>query len=86
MHTLESELVAVGELLLDCFATMRDSVQDMLPSGWELAPIQSLVGVDPDLMEQKEKEFFVCVDGTVFSKEFATKAQAMKTVSLGQVS
>ena len=65
---------------------MRGSVQDMMTSGWELAPIQSLVGVDPDLMAQREKEFFVCVDGAIFSKDFAVKAQAMKTVSLGQVS
>jgi len=64
---------------------MRDSLTDMLPSGWELAPIQSLAGVHPDLISQREKDFFVCVDGTVFSKEFATKAQAMKTVSLVQV-
>ena len=73
------------KLLSDCFTTMRGSVQDMLPSGWELAPIQSLVGVDPDRMIQQEKDFFVLVDGTVFSEEFATKAQAMKAVSLGQV-
>lgn len=65
---------------------MRGSVQDMMTSGWELAPIQSLVGVDPDLMAQREKEFFVCVDGAIFSKDFAVKAQAMKTISLGQVS
>ena len=56
---------------------MRGSVQEMLPSGWELAMIQSLAGVDPDLMTQKEKQF-VCVGSTVFSKDFATKAQAMK--------
>ncbi len=64
---------------------MRGSVADMLPSGWELSPTQSLAGADPDLMAQREKDFFVCVDGAVFSKDFATKAQAMKTVSLGQV-
>ena len=65
---------------------MRGNLQDMLPSAWELALSQSLDGVDPDLMMQREKEFFVCVDGTVFSNDFAVKAQAMKTVSLGQVS
>ena len=64
---------------------MRGSVQEMLPSGWELAMIQSLAGVDPDLMAQREKDYFVCLDGVVFSEEFATKAQAMKTVSFGQV-
>ena len=65
---------------------MRGSVTDMLPSGWELSPTQSLAGVDPSMLAQREKDFFMCVDGTVFSKEFAAKAQAMKTVSLGQVS
>jgi hypothetical protein len=64
---------------------MRGSVADMLPSGWELSPTQSLAGADPDLMAQREKHFFVCVDGSVFSKDFAAKAQAMRTVSLGQV-
>ena len=75
----------VRELLVDCFSMMRGSVADMLPSGWELSPTQSLAGAEPDLMDQREKDFFVCVDGAVFSKDFATKAQAMKTVSLGQV-
>ena len=70
---------------MDCFSTMRGSVADMLPSGWELAPIQSLAGVQAELISQREKDFFVCVDSTVFSKEFAAKAQAMKTVSLVQV-
>ena len=70
---------------MDCFSTMRGSVADMLPFGWELAPIQSLAGVQAELISQREKDFFVCVDSTVFSKEFATKAQAMKTVSLVQV-
>ena len=64
---------------------MRGSVQEMLPSGWDLAPIQSLAGVDPDQMEQQEKDHFMCVDDTIFSKEFATKAQAMKTVPPGKV-
>ena len=62
---------------------MRGNVQDMLPSGWELAPFQSLADVDPDLMLQRENDFFVCVDGAVYSKDFAVKAQAMRTVSLG---
>ena len=62
---------------------MRGNVLDMLPSGWDLAPLQSLAGVDTDLMLQREKDFFVCVDGTVYSKDFAIKAQAMRTVSLG---
>ena len=65
---------------------MRGSLTDMLPTGWELSPTQSLAGINPALMLQHEQDFFVCVDGTVFSKEFATKAQAMKTVTLGQVS
>ena len=73
------------KLLSDCFALMRGSEQDMLPRGWELAQTQSLAGMDPDRMVQLEKDYFVSVDGTVFSKEFAAKAQAMKTVSLGQV-
>ena len=64
---------------------MRGSVTDMLPSGWELAPIQSLASLPSDLILQREKDYFVCVDGAVFSKEFAAKAQAMKTVSLVQV-
>jgi len=64
---------------------MRGSVADMLPSGWELSPTQSLAGADPDLMAEREKHFFVCVDGSVYSKDFAAKAQAMRTVSLGQV-
>ena len=62
---------------------MRGNVQDMLPSGWELAPFQSLAGVDPDLMLRREQDFFVCVDSAVYSKDFAVKAQAMRTVSLG---
>ena len=74
------------ELLADCFSTMRGNLSDILPSGWELSPIQSLAGADPNMMAQREKDYFVCVDGLVFSKEFATKAQAMKTVSLGHVS
>jgi hypothetical protein len=65
---------------------MRGNVQDMLPSGWELATSQSLAGVDPDLLLQRELDYFECVDGAVYSKDFAVKAQAMKTVSLGQVS
>ena len=76
-------LAKVNELLSDCFATMRGNVQDIFPSGWELAPFQSLAGVDPDLMLQREQDFFVCVDGAVYSKDFAVKAQAMKTVPLG---
>ena len=64
---------------------MRGNLADMLPSGWDLSSIQSLAGADPKLMAQREKDFFLCVDGTVFSKEFAAKAQAMKTVSLGYV-
>jgi hypothetical protein len=52
----------------------------------ELATTQSLIGVDPDLIAQRERSYFVCVDGAVFSKDFAAKAQAMKTVSLGKVS
>jgi hypothetical protein len=75
----------VRELLADCFSVMRGSVADMLPSGWELSATQSLAGADPDLMAQREKHFFVCVDGSVFSKDFAAKAQSMQTVSLGQV-
>lgn len=81
-----SELAAVSTLLADCFSAMRGNVQDMLPSDWELSPTQSLIGVDPNLIAQREKSDFVCVDGAVFSKEFAAKAQAMKTVSLGKVS
>ena len=65
---------------------MRASEQDMFPSSWELAPTQSLAGVNPDRMVQQEKDFFVIMDGIVYSEEFATKAQAMKSVSLGQVS
>ena len=64
---------------------MRGRVADMLPSGWELSPTQSLAGADPNLMAEREKDFFVCVDGAVFSRDFADKAQAMRTVSLGQV-
>ena len=71
-------------LLSDYFTVMRGNAQDMLPPDWELAPFQSLVGVDPDLMVQQEHDFFVYVDGAVYSKEFAAKAQAMRTVSLGQ--
>ena len=78
-------LRTVRELLEDCFLVMRGSVEDMLPSGWELSPTQSLAGADPDLMAEREKDFFVCVDGSVYSKDFATKAQSMKTVLLGQV-
>eukprot|EP01036_Dinobryon_divergens_P025933 gene25933-34532_t len=44
---------------------------------------QSLADVDPDLILQREKTFFVCVDGAVYSKDFAVKARAMRTVSLG---
>ena len=65
---------------------MRGNVTDMLPPGWELAPSQSLAGVNPDLLLQQEMDFFECVDGAVYSKDFAVKAQAMRTVSLGQVS
>ena len=64
---------------------MRGNVVDMLPPGWELAPSQSLAGVHPDLLLQRERDFFECVDGAVYSKDFAMKAQAMRTVSLGQV-
>ena len=74
------------DLLADSFATMRGNVTDMLPPGWELAPSQSLEGVHPDLLQQRERDFFECVDGAVYSKDFAVKAQAMRTVSLGQVS
>ena len=81
----DAELVAVKELLSDCFASMRGNLADILPSGWELALSQSLAGLDPDLMAQQEKLFFVCVGSAVFSKDFATKAQAMKTVSLRKV-
>jgi len=73
----------VKDLLSDCFATMRGNVLDMLPAGWELASSQILADLDPDLLLQREREFFVCVDGAIYSKEFAVKAQAMKTVSLG---
>ena len=62
---------------------MRGNVMDMLPYGWELAPSQSLAGVDPDLLLQRERDFFVCVDGAVYSKDFAMKAQAMRTVTQG---
>jgi hypothetical protein len=65
---------------------MRGNVKDMLPPGWELAPLQSLAGVQPDLLQQRETDFFECVDGAVYSKDFAVKAQAMRTVSLGPVS
>lgn len=71
-------------MLSDYFTVMRGNVQDMLPSGWELAPFQSLVGVDPDLILQQEHDLFAYVDGVVYSKEFAAKAQAMRTVSVGQ--
>ena len=74
------------DLLTDCFATMRGNVTDMLPPGWELAPSQSLAGVHPDLLLQRERDFFEGVDGAVYSKDFAAKAQAMRTVSRGQVS
>ena len=86
IHLFLGAELELSTLLTDCFSTMRGSVADMLPSGWELSPTQSLTGADPNLMAQREKDYFMCVDGTVFSKEFAAKAQAMKTVSLGQVS
>ena len=87
MHILlDAQLAVIRDLLSDCFATMRGSVADMLPSGWELAQTQSLATVDPNLMAQREKDFFVCVDGTIFAKEFAAKAKAMKTLSLEKVS
>lgn len=81
----DAELAGVRELLSDLFISMRGSVEDMLPTDWELAPIQSLIGIEQDEMVTQEKNEFVCIDGAVYSKEFTAKAQAMKTVSLGQV-
>ena len=72
------------ELLAECFVAIRGSVREMLPGGWELAAAQTLAGIDADAT-QRERDFFVFVDDAVFSREFAAKARAMKTVPLIEV-
>ena len=75
----------VKNLLTRCFCAMRNNLDDMLPWGWDLADNQSLAGVDITQLECKEDEYFVCLGPNVFSKDFAIKSQAMKTVSFGKV-
>ena len=71
----------VTDLLSKCFSAMRSSVEDMLPWGWDLAQNQSLESSIVTQLEMKENRHFVCLGPKVFSKDFATKSQAMKDSS-----
>ena len=82
---LQGSQLEVKDILRKCFSAMRNSIDDMLPWGWDLADNQSLAGVDITQLEAKEEEYFVCLGPNVYSKDFAVKSQAMKDLSTRKV-
>ena len=81
----QGQLISIKNLLEKCLTSVRNSLGDMLPNGWDLAEDQNLSGRE-FVLERAEYEHFIVVGTYVFSKDFAKKSQSMKRATISVVS